>query len=122
MRKQSIPGRLSPPTRPGYEANWCGYPACDDNQLHGKDLLLAKVPGPHRVEYGYEPADSDTVKNIKNDSNWSLSTPMTVTQAGLNFFYSSNCLHNVRAPGFTSLVPRLSPCANEKWKGKGRAW
>jgi len=21
-----------------------------------------------------------------------------------------------------SLVPRLSPCANEKWKGRGRAW
>ena len=21
-----------------------------------------------------------------------------------------------------SLVPRLSPCTNEKWKGKGRDW
>ena len=62
--------------------DWCGYPACEDNQLHGKDLLLAKLPGPHRVEYGYEPADSDTVKNIKIDSNWFLSTPMTVTQVG----------------------------------------
>ena len=26
--------------------DWCSYPACEDNQLHGKDLLLAKLPWP----------------------------------------------------------------------------
>ena len=34
--------------------DWCSYPACDDTQLHGKE----------------------------HENNWSLSTPMTVTQAG----------------------------------------